>query len=244
MFMEGENTGQFFTILHEESFCMRVWTCADQQNHAASRSVYLWWFTESFYVKFCGCIGFLVILQSPGDPVGKDDFIGASFKEIYQTAQDKLNKSMREVDEVKKSKAKVSGSIIVLPNWIEIFENNNNSIRVTTVQCWFFFFKECLEICTSIMFLVKFIPLIHSCVSLTLKKICGKRTYRTIFPHFHIVWVWLYSQEGGIYGDQMPACCACEPVVYTVMFSIPGRGRCPDDEGEVEACGDTAPESW
>lgn len=48
--------------------------------------------------------------------MGKDDFIGASFKEIYQTAQDKLNKSMREVDEVKKSKAKVSGSIIVLPN--------------------------------------------------------------------------------------------------------------------------------
>ena len=91
-------------------------------------------------MKFCGCIGFLVILQSPGDPVGKDDFIGASFKEIYQTAQDKLNKSMREVDEVKKSKAKVSGSIIVLPNWIEIFENNNDSIRVTTVQCWFFFF--------------------------------------------------------------------------------------------------------
>ena len=38
----------------------------------------------------------------------KDDFIGASFKEIYQTAQDKLNKSVREAEEVKKAKAKVS----------------------------------------------------------------------------------------------------------------------------------------
>ncbi|XP_070176721.1 centriolin-like isoform X2 [Littorina saxatilis] len=49
--------------------------------------------------------------KGPGEPYSKDDFVGATFKEIYQAAQDKMNKSMREVDDVKKIKAKAEAEI-------------------------------------------------------------------------------------------------------------------------------------
>nr|KAG5703043.1 hypothetical protein BaRGS_016204 [Batillaria attramentaria] len=52
--------------------------------------------------------------KSPPDPASKDDFLGASFKEIYQTAQDKLNKSLREVEETKKVKSKAEAEIQTL----------------------------------------------------------------------------------------------------------------------------------
>ncbi|PVD21840.1 hypothetical protein C0Q70_17642 [Pomacea canaliculata] len=52
--------------------------------------------------------------KSPGEPFDKDDILGTSFKEIYQTAQDKLSKTMRESEEAKKQKQKLEVEVQTL----------------------------------------------------------------------------------------------------------------------------------
>ena len=51
---------------------------------------------------------FLFFCQKPIEPAGPDDVIGKTFKDLHVYVQEKLNNSVRENEQIRKSKEKVN----------------------------------------------------------------------------------------------------------------------------------------